>query len=92
MMAGTLEGLEGQFPNSWQGYLQEIARRIRTVAQEPPNVFPLMVTQHPAAPWVRPPIRDLNLIEHLLSTLRQHGFSNQQAVEVYKSFSSLKWA
>jgi TetR/AcrR family transcriptional regulator, tetracycline repressor protein len=88
LMSGVVDGLDEALGQSWQGYLQDIAHRIREVAIRHPKAFPLVVTQHPAAPWIRPPIRDLDLIEHLLRTLREHGLPDDVVVDVYQSFSS----
>lgn len=88
LMAGVVDDLDEALGQSWQGYLQDIAHRIREVAIRHPKAFPLVVTQHPAAPWIRPPIRDLDLIEHLLRTLREHGLPDDMVVDIYQSFSS----
>lgn len=88
MMSGVLDDLDERLTRTWQGYLQAIAHRIREVALSHPKAFPLMVTQHPAAPWVRPPIRDLDLIEHLLTSLRDRGLPDEEVVGIYQMFST----
>lgn len=88
LMADVTHELDAELGATWQGYLQDIAHRIRGVAQRHPQAFPLVATRHPAAPWICPPIRDLDLIEHFLSTLRGQGLSGEQAVQVYQAFSS----
>lgn len=80
--------MDSDLGSSWQGYLQDLAHRCRGMALEHPNVFPLVATRHPAAPWLRPPLRDLSLVEHFLSTLAHFGFTPHQAVAAYQSFSS----
>lgn len=86
--SGLMEHMDSSLGASWQGYLQDLAHRCRGMALEHPNVFPLVATRHPAAPWLRPPLRDLALVEHLLSTLAHFGFTPSQAVAAYQSFSS----
>ena len=49
--AGPLDG--------WQAYLQRFAHAVRDVAVDHPLVFPLIATRHPAAPWLRPPLRSV---------------------------------
>lgn len=73
---------------TWQGYLQDLAHRVRAVAAEHPRAFPLVATRHPAAPWICPPLRDLELVEEFLSRLLGFGFTQAQAVHTYQSFSS----
>ena len=53
-----------------------------------PNVFPLIATRHPAAPWLRPPLRSLRVVEDFLSVLISRGFSDTRAVIAYRAFSS----
>jgi len=72
----------------WQAYLQWLAHAVRTLAREHPNVFPLIATRHPAAPWLRPPLRSLRVVEDFLSTLSSRGFSDANAVVAYRAFSS----
>ena len=72
----------------WLAYLQSLAHAVRRVAVEHPSAFPLVATRHPATPWLRPPLRSLDLVEDFLATLRRHGFSDQQIVETYRGFSS----
>ncbi|MFP3821900.1 hypothetical protein SB658_24695, partial [Bacillus sp. SIMBA_008] len=43
---------------------------------------------HPAAPWLRPPLRSVEVVEMFLRTLIEQGFSDRQAVDTYRSFSS----
>ena len=73
---------------TWQGYLQNLAHAVRRIAVEHPAAFPLVATRHPAAPWLRPPLRSLELVEQFLSTLLAQGFSDEQAVGTYRAFTS----
>jgi AcrR family transcriptional regulator len=72
----------------WQAYLQWLAHGVRSLARAHPNVFPLIATRHPAAPWLRPPLRSLRVVEDFLGTLIDRGFSDERAVAAYRAFSS----
>ena len=74
--------------DGWQAYLQWLAHGVRTLAREHPQVFPLIATRHPAAPWLRPPLRSLQVVEDFLSTLVARGFTDDRAVAAYRAFSS----
>ena len=74
--------------DGWQAVLQYLAHSVRTVAVEHPKVFPLVATRHPAAPWLRPPLRSLRLVDEFLEALTTRGFSDRQAVEAYRIFTS----
>lgn len=86
--SGLIGDLDDGLRQTWQGYLQTMAHRVRQIALAHPQAFPLVATRHPAAPWIRPPLRDLALVEHFLSTLTQFGFTTTQAVRAYQAFSS----
>jgi TetR/AcrR family transcriptional regulator, tetracycline repressor protein len=90
VVAVLLEGLsdsDDQLGKTWQGYLQGLAHAVRRIAVDHPAAFPLVATRHPAAPWLRPPLRSLELVEDFLSTLSDFGFSDQQVVTTYQAFS-----
>jgi AcrR family transcriptional regulator len=72
----------------WADYLQRLAYGLRRIALAHPEVFPLVATRPPAAPWVRPPLRSLRWIESMLRVLTSAGFADDDAVTVYKAFSS----
>jgi AcrR family transcriptional regulator len=72
----------------WVDYLQRLAHGLRRIALAHPEVFPLVSTRPPAAPWVRPPLRSLRWIESLLEVMTGAGFSDANAAAVYRSFSS----
>jgi TetR/AcrR family transcriptional regulator, tetracycline repressor protein len=74
--------------DGWQAYLQWLAHGVRTLARQHPNVFPLIATRPPAAPWLRPPLRSLRVVEDFLSVLISRGFSDTRAVIAYRAFSS----
>ena len=81
--AGELGPTDG-----WQAYLQWLAHGVRALVVEHPKVFPLIATRHPAAPWLRPPLRSLKVVEEFLTTLVERGFSDERAVRTYRSFTS----
>jgi len=81
--AGELGPTDG-----WQAYLQWLAHGVRSLVVEHPKVFPLIATRHPAAPWLRPPLRSLEVVEEFLTTLMERGFSDERAVMAYRSFTS----
>lgn len=72
----------------WQPYLRRLAHGVRRIALAHPQVFPLIATRPPAAPWVRPPLRSLRWMESFLGTLQACGFSDFDAVATYRGFSS----
>jgi AcrR family transcriptional regulator len=72
----------------WQDYLQRLAHGVRRIALAHPQVFPLVATRPPAAPWVRPPLRSLRWMESFLDTMQQSGFSDAGCVGAYRAFSS----
>lgn len=88
LLRGLEEDLDAELSKTWQGYLQTFAHVVRRVALDHPLAFPLVATRHPAAPWLRPPLRSLSLVEDFLRTLIGHGFTEAGAVHAYRSFSS----
>ena len=74
--------------DSWQDYLVRVAHGVRRSALAHPNVFPLVATRPPEAPWIRPPLRSLRWVEAFLSSLRQQGFTPEEAVYTYRAFTS----
>ncbi|UQU65758.1 TetR/AcrR family transcriptional regulator C-terminal domain-containing protein [Couchioplanes caeruleus] len=72
----------------WVDYLQRLAHGLRRIALAHPEVFPLVATRPPAAPWVRPPLRSLRWIESMLQVMIEAGFSDEDAAAVYRAFSS----
>jgi len=73
---------------SWPDYLQRLAHGVRRIALAHPQVFPLIATRPPAAPWVQPPLRSLRWMENFLKTLIECGFDDAAAVAAYRAFSS----
>ena len=74
--------------HGWQDYLQRLAHGVRRIALSHPRAFPLVASRPPEAPWLRPPLRSLRWMESFLQTLRDCGFSDNDAVATYRSFSS----
>lgn len=72
----------------WVDYLHRLAHGLRRIALAHPEVFPLVATRPPAAPWVRPPLRSLRWIESMLSVMTSAGFSDDAAAAAYRAFSS----
>jgi AcrR family transcriptional regulator len=72
----------------WVDYLQRLAHGLRRIALAHPEVFPLVATRPPAAPWVRPPLRSLRWIESMLQVMTSAGFSDDAAAAAYRAFSS----
>lgn len=72
----------------WQDYLVRLAHGVRRIALTHPEVFPLIATRPPAAPWLRPPLRSLRWMEFFLATLRSCGFTDEAAVAAYRGYSS----
>ena len=69
-------------------YLQRLAHGLRRIALAHPEVFPLVATRPPAAPWIRPPLRSLRWIESMLQVMTSAGFSDEAAAAAYRAFSS----
>jgi len=88
LMGDLTANLDEQLSEHWQGFLQTVAHEVRRIAIEHPKAFPLVATRHPAAPWLRPPLRSIEVVDTFLSTLIAHGFNDAQAVDAYRSFSS----
>lgn len=74
--------------DGWQSFLQEVAHAVRAVARAHPQVFPLISTRPPAAPWLRPPLRNLRLVDEFLRGLVDRGLPDDRVVQVYKGFTS----
>jgi TetR/AcrR family tetracycline transcriptional repressor len=74
--------------DAWQGYLQVLAHRVRRVAVRYPKAFPLIATRHPAAPWLRPPLRNLDVVEDFLDAMLSRGLDDHQVIHVYRVFTS----
>ena len=74
--------------DGWQDYLVRLAHGVRQIALDHPEVFPLVATQPPEIPWVRPPLRSLRWMETFLDTLICYGFDDITAVAAYRSYTT----
>lgn len=74
--------------DGWQDYLLRLAHGVRDIALHHPQVFPLVATAAPEAPWVRPPLRSLRWMESFLDTLISYGFTDSAAVTAYRTYTS----
>lgn len=74
--------------DGWQDFLQRLAHGVRRVALAHPLAFPLVASRPPEAPWLRPPLRNLQWVESFLNGLVDEGFSDEAAVSAYRAFSS----
>lgn len=88
LMGNLTKSLDDELAEHWQGFLQTLAHHVRRIAIDHPRAFPLVATRHPAAPWLRPPLRSVEVVEAFLSALIGFGFTDEQAVDVYRSFTS----
>src|SRR4029453_3060527 len=80
--------MTGELTTSWQEFVQQTARGVRTVAIAHPRIFPMVAVRPPAAPWLRPPLRSLRWVESFLETLAGFGFPAQQSMLVYRAFAT----
>src|SRR3954447_3672666 len=74
--------------HGWQDYLQRLAHGIRRVALAHPAVFPRIATRPPEAPWIRPPLRSLPLLDSFFAVLEGSGFSDEAAVVAYRAYTT----
>lgn len=74
--------------DGWQDYLLRLAHGVRHIALAHPHLFPLIATQAPQAPWVRPPLRSLRWMESFLDTLISYGFDDAAAVSAYRTYTT----
>lgn len=88
LMGNLTSSLDEKLAEHWQGFMQTVAHEVRRISIDHPKAFPLVATRHPAAPWLRPPLRSVEVVNTFLSALIAHGFSDAQAVGAYRSFSS----
>ncbi|PWJ53127.1 transcriptional regulator, TetR family [Quadrisphaera granulorum] len=74
--------------HGWQDFLQRMAHGVRRMAIAHPRAFPLIASTPPEAPWLRPPLRSIRWVETFLAGLLAEGFDDEQAVAVYRAFTS----
>jgi len=88
LLDGVGQDMDIELSQTWQGYLMSLAHAVRRIAIDHASAFPLVATRHPAAPWLRPPLRSLELVEDFLVTLGAHGLTDEQTVGAYRAFTS----
>ncbi len=74
--------------HGWQDFLQRLAHGVRRIALAHPEVFPLVATRPPAAPWVRPPLRSRRWVESFLQAMIDSGFTPEAGVGANRAYSS----
>jgi AcrR family transcriptional regulator len=74
--------------NGWQDFVQRLAHGVRRVALTHPRAFPLVASRPPEAPWLRPPLRNLDWVETFLAGLHQEGFDDATCAGAYRAFTS----
>jgi len=72
--------------DDWAGQLRIVARQFRELALAHPNVVPLLVTQPLATPIALRPLGTLRPLEDVLELLIGAGFSEVDALKVFRSF------
>lgn len=88
LMRDLISTLDEDSAPHWQGFLQTVAHQVRRIAEQHPRAFPLVASRNPAAPWLRPPLRSVEVVDAFLTALLDGGFSDAQAVATYRSFCS----
>lgn len=73
----------------WAGQLRTFARSFRAIAIDHPHVVPLLVTRPLATPLALRPLGTLRPLEDTLELLTRAGFSEVEALHVYRSFQGL---
>ncbi len=77
--------LEPSAPD-WGGQLRVIARDFRALALAHPHVVPLLVTRPLATPLALRPLGTLRPLEACLELLTRAGFTEVDALHIYRSF------
>ena len=72
--------------DDWQSQLREVARRFRDIAVAHPHVVPLLVTRPLATPLALRPHGTLRPLEATLDLLVRNGFSDVDALHIYRLF------
>jgi AcrR family transcriptional regulator len=70
----------------WAGQLRAVARSYRQLALSHPRVVPLLVTRPLATPLGLRPLGTLRPLEATLELLTRAGFTNVDALHIYRSF------
>ncbi len=70
----------------WAGQLRTVARAYRRLALAHPHVVPLLVTRPLATPLALRPLGTLRPLEATLELLTHAGFTDMDALHIYRSF------
>ena len=94
LLDGVVELVMGQahldpLDSDWASQLRNFARAFRTIALAHPHVVPLIVTRPLATPLALRPLGTLRPLEDTLDLLMRAGFSDVEALHVYRSFQGL---
>jgi AcrR family transcriptional regulator len=94
LLDGVVELVSGQArldpsDSDWAGQLRRFARSYRAIAIAHPHVVPLLVTRPLATPLALRPLGTLRPLEDTLELLTRAGFSDVEALHVYRSFQGL---
>ena len=73
----------------WAGQLRTFARSFRAMALAHPHVVPLLVTRPLATPLALRPLGTLRPLEDTLELLTRAGFSDVEALHVYRLYQGL---
>ncbi len=71
----------------WQDLILRVAFSVRRSALAHPPLFRLIATTETAAPWIRPPLRNLHTVEGFLETFHRCGFDDAAALTAYHAFA-----
>lgn len=91
LLAAVAEAVIGELSvdttdDDWAGQLRTVARQFRGLAIAHPNVVPLLVTQPLAIPIALRPLGTLRPLEAVLELLIRAGFSEVDALHIYRAF------
>jgi AcrR family transcriptional regulator len=73
--------------SDWAGQLRAVARSYRHLALDHPRIVPLLVTRPLATPLGLRPLGTLRPLEATLELLTRAGFTDVDALHIYRSFS-----
>lgn len=80
--------MQPEADEDWRAFLTRQAHGVRSIAVKQPQLFPLIATRTPSAPWIRPPLRSLRWVEEFLAGLLNRGFAEAGAAAAYRAFTS----
>ena len=91
LLDGVAEMVLGQLTvdttdDDWAGQLRTVARAFRRLALAHPHVVPLLVTRPLSTPLALRPLGTLRPLEASLELLTRAGFTDVDALHVYRSF------